>query len=115
MSRDDQKRAAALAALDLVEAGMVLGVGTGSTTNHFIDALASILDRVDAAVASSEASAERLTRIGVRLLDLGQVERLPLYVDGADEFDPGLAMIKGGGAALTSEKIVASQGACTFW
>jgi len=108
MSRDDQKRAAALAALDLVEAGMVLGVGTGSTTNHFIDALASILDRVDAAVASSEASAERLTRIGVRLLDLGQVERLPLYVDGADEVDSLRQMIKGGGGALTREKIVAA-------
>ena len=112
MSQDAFKRAAALAALDLVEPGMIVGVGTGSTTNRFIDALGTILDRVDAAVASSEASAERLKRVGVRVIDLGEVDRLALYVDGADEVDRERQMIKGGGGALTREKIVAAVSDC---
>ena len=104
---DDAKRAAACAAAELVEAGTILGVGTGSTTNHFIDALAEIRDRVEAAVASSVATAERLTERGIRLIDLSEVARLALYVDGADEVDPQRQLIKGGGGALTREKIVA--------
>jgi ribose 5-phosphate isomerase A len=108
MSQDEYKRATALAALDQVEPGMIVGVGSGSTTNHFIDVLGTILDRVDAAVASSEASAARLRQVGVRVIDLGDVDRLALYVDGADEVDPRRQMIKGGGGALTREKIVAA-------
>jgi len=107
VSRDEMKKAAALAALEFVEAGMVVGVGTGSTADHFIDALARVGERIDAAVSSSEASTRRLARAGIRVLDLRDVDRLPLYVDGADEVDPRRALIKGGGGALTREKIVA--------
>ncbi len=108
MTQDDKKRAVARAALELVEPGIVLGVGTGSTTNAFIDLLGPLADTLDGAVSSSEASAERLAALGVRLLDLNDVDRIPLYVDGADEANPRRQLIKGGGGALTREKIVAA-------
>lgn len=108
MSPDDFKKAAAQAALIYVEAGMVVGVGTGSTANHFIDALASIKSKLDGTVASSEASAIRLRQHGIRVLDLNESGDLPLYVDGADEANEHLYLIKGGGGALTREKIVAA-------
>lgn len=101
------KQAAAEAALAHVELGTVLGVGTGSTVNYFIDALAGIKSKIDGAVASSVASAERLKRHGIHVLDLNETGTLPLYVDGADEATKHLHLIKGGGGALTREKIVA--------
>ena len=107
MTQDEKKRAVAEAALEFVEPGIVLGVGTGSTTNAFIDALAPIADRIDGAVSSSEASTARLRALGLRLLDLNDVDRIPLYVDGADEATDARHLIKGGGGALTREKIVA--------
>jgi len=108
MNQDELKKAAALAALDYVEDGTIVGVGTGSTVNHFIDGLATIKDRIVGAVSSSEASARRLQAHGIALFDLNDITDLPLYVDGADEIDAGFAMIKGGGGALTREKIVAA-------
>lgn len=105
---DDMKKAAAEAALDYINSGDVVGVGTGSTANHFIDALAGIKGRIDGAVASSEASAERLRGHGIEVLDLNQAGNLPVYVDGADEATKHGHMIKGGGGALTREKIVAA-------
>ncbi len=108
MSTDDYKKAAALAALDYVEPGWVVGIGTGSTANHFIDGLASIKHKIDGAVASSEASAERLKSHGIVVLDLNSAGDLPIYVDGADESNKYLHLIKGGGGALTREKIVAA-------
>lgn len=110
---DDLKRAAAEAAIAHVPTGGVVGVGTGSTANFFIDALGKVKHRVDAAVASSEATASRLRAVGIEVLDLNCVEELRVYVDGADEITRGLHMIKGGGGALTREKIVA-QVARTF-
>jgi ribose 5-phosphate isomerase A len=95
------------AALDHVVSGTVVGVGTGSTVDHFIDALATMRERIAGAVSSSERSSERLRAHGIRVLDASEVERIPVYVDGADEIDPRGCMIKGGGAALTREKIVA--------
>lgn len=108
MTQDEMKKAAALAALDYVESGSVIGVGTGSTANHFIDALASIKGKIDGAVASSVATAERLKKHGIPVLDLNAAGDLPLYVDGADEATRHLHLIKGGGGALTREKIVAA-------
>ncbi len=108
MNREQQKRAAALAALQLVEAGTVIGVGTGSTANHFIDALGQRKPGISAAVASSTATAERLARHGIRVIELREVERLPLYVDGADEATRARLLLKGGGGALTREKVVAA-------
>ena len=109
MNPEDKKRAAAEAALEYVQADSVLGVGTGSTVNHFIDLLAAkIPGRVRAAVSSSEASSERLRGHGIRVVDLNEVGRLDLYVDGADESNARLQLIKGGGGALTREKIVAA-------
>ena len=107
MAQDDQKRAVAQAALKYAQEG-VIGVGSGSTVNLFIDALAAIKGRIDGAVAASEASAERLKSRGIRVLDLNAVNELPVYVDGADEVTEHLHMIKGGGGALTREKIVAA-------
>lgn len=108
MTPNDAKRLAALAALDHLVPDEVLGVGTGSTVNFFIDALAAHRDRIAGAVSSSNASTERLKAVGIPVLDLNAVGSLSLYVDGADEADPHLRLIKGGGAALTREKIVAA-------
>jgi ribose 5-phosphate isomerase A len=102
------KIAVAQAALAYVPHGEIIGVGTGSTANCFIDALASIKQQIPAAVASSNATAARLEAIGIKVVDLNTVQSLGVYVDGADEIDPQGAMIKGGGAALTREKIVAA-------
>jgi ribose 5-phosphate isomerase A len=108
LSQDDLKRAVARAALEFVPAGAVIGVGTGSTVDCFIDALAEADIRLAGAVSSSERSAARLRALGVPLVDCNDVESLSVYIDGADEIDPGFCMIKGGGAALTREKIVAA-------
>ena len=108
MTQDDKKKAAALAALEYIESGSVIGVGTGSTANHFIDALPKVRGKIEGAVASSNASAERLKQHGIPVLDLNSVGTLPLYVDGADEATEHLHLIKGGGGALTREKIVAA-------
>ena len=105
---DAQKQRAALAALDLVGEGATIGVGTGSTVNFFIDALAAHPGRVSRAVSSSEASSARLRAAGIAVLDLNDVPELHLYVDGADEANAARQLIKGGGAALTREKIVAA-------
>lgn len=108
MTQDELKQAVARAAIKHVPAGCIVGVGTGSTANHFIDALGEIRHRFDGAVASSEASAQRLRKHGIEVHDLNNVSDLPVYVDGADEITHQLAMIKGGGGALTREKIVAA-------
>ena len=107
MTQDELKALVGRAALAQVKPGTVVGVGTGSTVNHFIDALATIKDRIAGAVSSSVASTQRLRSHGISVLDANEVERIPVYVDGADEIDPQGHMIKGGGAALTREKIVA--------
>lgn len=108
MTLDEMKRAAARAAIAFIPDNSVVGVGTGSTANHFIDALAEIKGRIDGAVASSEASAARLKSHGIPVYDLNAVDRIPVYVDGADEINHYRQAIKGGGAALTREKIVAA-------
>jgi ribose 5-phosphate isomerase A len=108
MTQDAKKRAAAEAALEHVEPGSVIGVGTGSTANHFIDALARQALPIRGAVASSTATEARLRRLGLPLLDLRDAGELPLYVDGADEATPEGRLIKGGGGALTREKILAA-------
>jgi ribose 5-phosphate isomerase A len=108
MDQNALKKAVAEAALAYVERGEILGVGTGSTANFFIDALAPIRDDIPGAVASSKATAERLQKIGIEVLELNSVASIGVYVDGADEVNPALEMIKGGGAALTREKIVAA-------
>ena len=103
----EAKRLAALKAIDYVEDGMIVGVGTGSTVAYFIDALAAWKDRIAGAVSSSEQSTERLKSHGIEVIDLNAAGTLSLYVDGADECDPHKRLIKGGGAALTREKIIA--------
>ena len=103
----EAKRLAAEKAIEYVEDGMIVGVGTGSTVAYFIDALGRIKHRIKAAVSSSEQSTERLRAHGIEVLDLNHSGGLSLYVDGADECDPGKCLIKGGGAALTREKIIA--------
>lgn len=108
MTPEEKKKAAALAALEYIESGWVIGVGTGSTANHFIDALAKTKGKLDGAVASSNATAERLKKVGIPVLDLNATGDLPLYVDGADEATKHLHLVKGGGGALTREKIVAA-------
>jgi ribose 5-phosphate isomerase A len=108
MTQDELKQAVARTAIDYVVDGEIIGVGTGSTANFFIDELAKIKDRIKGAVASSEATAARLRGHGIEVRDLNDVESISVYVDGADEIDNSGAMIKGGGAALTREKIVAS-------
>lgn len=108
MSGDDLKRAAAEAALEYIEVGGVIGVGTGSTVNHFINALAGIKGRIDGAVSSSEASTVLLKQHGIPVYELNAVGELAVYIDGADEVTRHLHMIKGGGGALTREKIVAA-------
>lgn len=108
MTQDEMKQAAAKAALAHVAGGGVVGVGTGSTANFFIAELGRIKHKLDGAVASSEASAQRLKQLGIPVLELNSVKDLPVYVDGADEITRHLAMVKGGGGALTREKIVAA-------
>ena len=103
----EAKRLAGEKAIDYVEDGMVVGVGTGSTVAFFIDALARIKHRIEGAVSSSEQSTARLRSHGIEVLELNDCGPLPLYVDGADECDPGKCLIKGGGAALTREKVIA--------
>jgi ribose 5-phosphate isomerase A len=109
LSQDELKTLVGQAALDYVVPGQVVGVGTGSTVNKFIDALATIKDRIPGAVSSSEASTVRLQALGIRVLEAHEVEALSVYIDGADEIDGHGYMVKGGGAALTREKIVAAQ------
>lgn len=108
MTQDELKQAVARAAIDYVVDGEIIGVGTGSTANFFIDELGKIKQRIKGAVASSEATAERLRGHGIPVFDLNDVDAISVYVDGADEITDTGAMIKGGGAALTREKIVAS-------
>ncbi len=107
--QDELKAQVGQAALQYVVPGELVGVGTGSTVNHFITALASMKDRIPGAVSSSEASTLRLRALGIAVLDANEVGELAVYIDGADEIDPQGCMIKGGGAALTREKIVAAQ------
>jgi len=112
MTQDELKQAVARAARDYVAdrlpVGGILGVGTGSTANFFIDEISIIKDRIGGTVASSEATAKRLVGHGIRVLDLNDIDAMGIYVDGADEIDHGMAMVKGGGGALTREKIVAA-------
>lgn len=111
MDQDRLKAMVAGAALQFVEPGGVIGVGTGSTVDHFIDALGGMSPRIAAAVSSSERTTQRLRALGIDVLDANRVERLAVYVDGADEIDAAGCMIKGGGGALTREKIVADLAA----
>lgn len=108
MNQDALKKAVGWKALDYVEKDSIVGVGTGSTVNHFIDALATIKQQIQGAVSSSQASTEKLKALGIEVFDLNSVPSLSVYVDGADEINPQRQMIKGGGAALTREKIVAA-------
>jgi len=108
MTQDEMKQAVAKAAIEYVEAGTIVGVGTGSTANLFIDELAKIKHKIEGTVASSEASAERLKGHGIEVFDLNSVSEIAVYVDGADESNKFLHLVKGGGGALTREKIVAA-------
>ncbi|HHC4760917.1 TPA: ribose-5-phosphate isomerase RpiA [Escherichia albertii] len=108
MTQDELKKAVGWAALQYVQPGTIVGVGTGSTAAHFIDALGTMKDQIEGAVSSSEASTEKLKSLGIHVFDLNEVDSLGIYVDGADEINGHMQMIKGGGAALTREKIVAS-------
>ena len=108
MTQDEMKQAVAKAAIEYVEVGTIIGIGTGSTANFFIDELANIKHQIEGAVASSVASAERLEGHGIEVLDLNSVSEISVYVDGADESNKHLHLIKGGGGALTREKIVAA-------
>lgn len=107
-TQDEQKREVAQAAIQQIPMGSIVGVGTGSTANYFIDELAKIKHKIDGAVASSDDTAQRLKSHHIQVLDLNSVSELPVYVDGADEITEHLQMIKGGGGALTREKIVAA-------
>ena len=109
MTQDELKALVGQAALGQVQPGEIVGVGTGSTVNKFIDALASMKDRIQGAVSSSSASTERLLSLGIKVFDCNDVDEISVYIDGADEIDNRGYMIKGGGAALTREKIVAAQ------
>jgi ribose 5-phosphate isomerase A len=109
LSQDELKKLVGQAALKYVVPGEIVGVGTGSTVNKFIDALATMKDQIAGAVSSSVASTERLLALGIRVFDCNEVARLAVYIDGADEIDGKGNMVKGGGAALTREKIVAAQ------
>mgnify|MGYP000091341796 CR=1 FL=1 len=108
MTQDEMKKSAAIKALEFVKDDTIVGVGTGSTVNHFIDALATRKDDIKGAVSSSEESSKRLKAIGIEVFDLNNVDAIDVYVDGADEINEQMHMIKGGGAALTREKIVAA-------
>ncbi|MFW2371819.1 MAG: ribose-5-phosphate isomerase RpiA [Gammaproteobacteria bacterium] len=107
MTQDEMKRKAAEAAMAYVVEDEVVGVGTGSTVNHFIDCLAEIKGKIKGAVSSSEASTELMKQHGIQVFDLNQVDIIPVYIDGADESNHNLSLIKGGGGALTREKIIA--------
>lgn len=109
MTQDELKTLVGQAALQYIVPGEIVGVGTGSTVNKFIDALASVKDQIQGAVSSSEASTARLQALGIAVFDSNAVERVSVYIDGADEIDHRGHMVKGGGAALTREKIVAAQ------
>ena len=111
LTQDELKTLVGQAALQYVVPGEIVGVGTGSTVNKFIDALASMKDQIKGAVSSSLASTERLRALGIAVFDCNDVDRLSVYIDGADEIDGQGHMVKGGGAALTREKIVAAQSA----
>ncbi|MFP1723389.1 ribose-5-phosphate isomerase RpiA [Lonsdalea quercina] len=108
MTQDELKKAVGWAALDYVRPGTIVGVGTGSTAAHFIDALGTIKDQIEGAVSSSDASTAKLKSLGIPVFDCNEVDVLDVYVDGADEINGPMQMIKGGGAALTREKIVAA-------
>ncbi|MDX7986564.1 ribose-5-phosphate isomerase RpiA [Xenorhabdus sp. 12] len=108
MTQDELKKAVGWAALEYVKPGTIVGVGTGSTAAHFIDALGTIKDKIEGAVSSSEASTEKLKSLGIPVFDCNDVDTLGVYVDGADEINDQMQMIKGGGAALTREKIIAA-------
>ena len=108
MTQDELKKAVGWSALKYVRPGTIVGVGTGSTAAHFIDALGSIKQQIAGAVSSSDASSAKLQSLGIPLLDLNSVDVLDIYVDGADEINAHMQMIKGGGAALTREKIIAA-------
>jgi ribose 5-phosphate isomerase A len=108
MTQDEMKKMVAEAALEYVVPGTIIGIGTGSTANHFIDCLAGIKSRIDGTVASSRASAERLAAHGIPVMDLNAAGELSVYIDGADESNHHLHLVKGGGGALTREKIVAA-------
>ncbi|WP_336794568.1 ribose-5-phosphate isomerase RpiA [Pantoea anthophila] len=108
MTQDELKKAVGWAALEYVQPGTVVGVGTGSTAAHFIDALATVRHQIEGAVSSSDASTLKLKSLGIPVFDLNEIDLLSVYVDGADEINPQMQMIKGGGAALTREKIVAA-------
>jgi len=108
MTQDEMKKAAAIKALDFVQEDTIVGVGTGSTVNHFIDALATMKNSIEGAVSSSEESTKRLKAHGIDVFDLNDVSEIDVYIDGADEITQNMHMIKGGGAALTREKIVAA-------
>jgi ribose 5-phosphate isomerase A len=108
MTQDEMKKAAAINALEFIKNDSIVGVGTGSTVNYFIDALATIKNKIQGAVSSSEESSKRLKAHGIEVFDLNDVDVLDVYVDGADEITKYMSMIKGGGAALTREKIVAA-------
>ena len=109
MTQDEMKKAAGWAALKYVKPDTIVGVGTGSTVNHFIDALATMKGQIKGAVSSSVASTEKLKQLGIEVFDSNEVDGLDVYVDGADEINAQGSMIKGGGAALTREKIVAAM------
>lgn len=108
MTADEMKKQAAWSALEYITTSGVVGVGTGSTVNHFIDALATIKDRIEGAVSSSNASTQRLKDYGIHVFDLNEVKEVAVYVDGADESNHQLQLVKGGGGALTREKIIAA-------
>ncbi len=108
MTHDEMKKAAGWAALEYVMPGILIGVGTGSTTSHFIDALGSIKHQIEGAVSSSNASTAKLKSLGIPVFDSNEVDSLDIYVDGADEINNYMQMIKGGGAALTREKVIAA-------
>jgi len=108
MTQDEMKKAAAIKALDFVQEDTIVGVGTGSTVNHFIDALATMKNTIEGAVSSSEESTKRLKAHGIDVFDLNDVSEIDVYIDGADEITQNMHMIKGGGAALTREKVVAA-------
>ncbi|RLM06169.1 ribose 5-phosphate isomerase A [Gibbsiella quercinecans] len=108
MTQDELKKAVGWAALDYVKPGTIVGVGTGSTASHFIDALATMKNQIEGAVSSSEASTVKLQSLGIYVFDSNEVDLLDIYVDGADEINGHMQMIKGGGAALTREKVIAA-------